>query len=395
MFAIVAPEIDRVLQQMIKEYGTSLLDDPRRCEALLLDLAADNQKQIFLLITSLKYGVPSALQLAGPSEIRSPEFRSMMILGLSDDRGLSEAASSWAIRCWANALGISDWPVTQKESAPKKRTAARKKAAARLDVAADRRRRITIAVYKGWKPSAATFDRVLRWLLVCYVLGATVAACVWAFVSPSAWTQIFEILPGPYGDSWLTSVVWSPYWPVWVGMALSGAAMEEIIAVWVTRRRLYSSLNGIDFREYPTLDTHSWAWEPRFRLWLCNETGRIHKCGDPPVAYDGALHRVTAIAHAEGSGDELTQVHGSEFRGSGVTCVTLSFLIAFWCVIWLMIALSTGYFGSWRGHVFHLVMTTLLILLLVIALSAQRRWIRLITLVGTPIFLAWWFTYWP
>ena len=42
------------LRELIIEYGRSLCDDPRRCEALLKDYCGQYKREIFVLINALK-----------------------------------------------------------------------------------------------------------------------------------------------------------------------------------------------------------------------------------------------------------------------------------------------------------------------------------------------------
>ena len=63
------------LGELIVEYGRSLCDDPRRCEALLKDYCEQYKREIFVLISALKNrvnedllrvtsGVPETILLA-------------------------------------------------------------------------------------------------------------------------------------------------------------------------------------------------------------------------------------------------------------------------------------------------------------------------------------------
>ena len=49
------------LRELIIEYGRSLCDDPRRCEALLKDYCGQYKREIFVLVSALKNRVAEDL----------------------------------------------------------------------------------------------------------------------------------------------------------------------------------------------------------------------------------------------------------------------------------------------------------------------------------------------
>lgn len=49
------------LRELIVEYGRSLCDDPRRCEALLKDYCGQHKREIFVLVNALKNRVAEDL----------------------------------------------------------------------------------------------------------------------------------------------------------------------------------------------------------------------------------------------------------------------------------------------------------------------------------------------
>ncbi|MDS4021533.1 MAG: formylglycine-generating enzyme family protein [Candidatus Competibacter sp.] len=93
------------LRELIVQYGRSLCDDPRRCEALLKDYCGQYKREIFVLVSALKNrvaedlinvsaGVPLALVVG------------RLIQRLEDELGLAENAARWAVESWALALGV-------------------------------------------------------------------------------------------------------------------------------------------------------------------------------------------------------------------------------------------------------------------------------------------------
>lgn len=60
------------LTQLIADHGTSLCEDPRRCEALLRDLCGEHHREIYVLIAALDEGVAAELiasQSGVPAEV--------------------------------------------------------------------------------------------------------------------------------------------------------------------------------------------------------------------------------------------------------------------------------------------------------------------------------------
>ena len=93
------------LHELIVEYGRSLCDDPRRCEALLKDYCGTHKREIFVLVSALKHRV--AADLLQPSA----GVPQVLLLGrltqrLEAETGLAEAAARWAVDSWALALGL-------------------------------------------------------------------------------------------------------------------------------------------------------------------------------------------------------------------------------------------------------------------------------------------------
>ncbi len=48
---------ERCYGEILTKYGTSVCDDPRRCEGLLWDLCGDYRKEVKLLVLVLREGV--------------------------------------------------------------------------------------------------------------------------------------------------------------------------------------------------------------------------------------------------------------------------------------------------------------------------------------------------
>ena len=61
-------EVRQKLCELIHQYGRSLCDDPRRCEALLKDYCGKHKREIFALVSALKNRIAEDL-LKAPKDV--------------------------------------------------------------------------------------------------------------------------------------------------------------------------------------------------------------------------------------------------------------------------------------------------------------------------------------
>ena len=95
------------LKEIMTRYDASILDDPRRCEALLRDFLSSNKKEMNLLIISLKAGIVNDLKTSAINE--SPwMFLPRLAKKLETDFGIGHSGAIYAVETWASALGIID-----------------------------------------------------------------------------------------------------------------------------------------------------------------------------------------------------------------------------------------------------------------------------------------------
>jgi formylglycine-generating enzyme required for sulfatase activity len=100
------------LHFILLQYGRSVCQDAKRCEALIRDLCPEHELERNLLITALKAGVPQALldssaQVAIELTIKSHAQRLHLQLGISEQFAL------WSVESWALSLNMLTQPITQ------------------------------------------------------------------------------------------------------------------------------------------------------------------------------------------------------------------------------------------------------------------------------------------
>jgi hypothetical protein len=91
------------LHELIIEYGRSLCDDPRRCEAFSRDYCGQYKREIFLLVSALQQGI--AKELIASNNIPIELTLGRLIKRMQEDSGFTEEAARYAVEGWARALG--------------------------------------------------------------------------------------------------------------------------------------------------------------------------------------------------------------------------------------------------------------------------------------------------
>ena len=98
------------LRELIIQYGHSLCDDPRRCEALLKDYCGHYKREIFVLVNALKNRVAEEL-INSSAGVPSTLLWGRLTQRLEDELAMSKAAAHWAVESWALALGVIVQPL--------------------------------------------------------------------------------------------------------------------------------------------------------------------------------------------------------------------------------------------------------------------------------------------
>jgi hypothetical protein len=105
------------LRKLIIEYGRSLCDDPRRCEALLKDYCGQYKREIFVLVGALRNRVADDL-LKASSGVPQSILLARLNKQLEEELAMTPEAAHWAVESWALALGVIAQPLPVAKPAP-------------------------------------------------------------------------------------------------------------------------------------------------------------------------------------------------------------------------------------------------------------------------------------
>ncbi len=103
------------LRTLVLEYGPAIMEDTRRCRALLLDYCSEYPREVNVLVKAQEEGIPaslraltthSAMTLTIPPALRLAQLTRQ----LADMWMLEETAAQWAVESWALALNVIQTP---------------------------------------------------------------------------------------------------------------------------------------------------------------------------------------------------------------------------------------------------------------------------------------------
>jgi hypothetical protein len=97
--------VPEALRDLIGRHGRALLDDPRRCEALLRDHCPDARREIAVLVSALREGVPQRLLGLPPASL-SEATVSGYAARLTEELAMAEEAARWSVMTWAGAFRL-------------------------------------------------------------------------------------------------------------------------------------------------------------------------------------------------------------------------------------------------------------------------------------------------
>ncbi|MCP4347692.1 MAG: DUF1566 domain-containing protein [Desulfobacterales bacterium] len=99
---ILNPTPRQKLQYIITQYGSTVYDEPKRCEALLRDLCPEYKREINVLIIALKGKVAVDL-MTTPNTISK---KIQLAKRLYDNFGIKKEFAQWSVDSWALALSV-------------------------------------------------------------------------------------------------------------------------------------------------------------------------------------------------------------------------------------------------------------------------------------------------
>ncbi len=94
------------LKYLIGQYGLSLAEDPKRCEALLRDFCGQYRKEINVLVSAIKEAIPADLN-SSQHRVPSDLLLAQLTKRLEDRLAIDRAAARWGVESWAIALGLT------------------------------------------------------------------------------------------------------------------------------------------------------------------------------------------------------------------------------------------------------------------------------------------------
>jgi hypothetical protein len=97
--------IKKVLASIVDRYGEEILQDTRRVNALLMDLATESDKERKLIVMSLREGILSQLYTAKENSM-SEVVMSRCVKQLVSDRWITENAARYAVEIIASVIGV-------------------------------------------------------------------------------------------------------------------------------------------------------------------------------------------------------------------------------------------------------------------------------------------------
>jgi hypothetical protein len=93
------------LQEILLQYGRTLIEDADRTEGYLRDFCGEARAEIAVLLAALREGVPEDLSRLPDDQPRQLQAASMA-RRLVDHQAMDQNAARWAVDAWAFALGI-------------------------------------------------------------------------------------------------------------------------------------------------------------------------------------------------------------------------------------------------------------------------------------------------
>lgn len=107
-----------ILRTLLAEQGRALLDAPERCSALLQERCGTHKREIHLLGSALRAGIPHALQTE-VADATDTVQTAVLVQRLHDELGMDPDLAAWTVAAWALALEVlADAPVVPSPASP-------------------------------------------------------------------------------------------------------------------------------------------------------------------------------------------------------------------------------------------------------------------------------------
>ena len=104
---------------LVAKFGRSIIDDHKRCEALLSDVYGDQYElELFVLLAALKERIPSEL-VSGSGGVSKEVLFGKLATRLAVKKGFKEDLARWGVESWGIALGVlSESPKGSERKGP-------------------------------------------------------------------------------------------------------------------------------------------------------------------------------------------------------------------------------------------------------------------------------------
>jgi formylglycine-generating enzyme required for sulfatase activity len=106
------------LKILLNQFGRSICNDSKRCEAILRDLCPEHKRETNLLVAALKEQVVTDL-LTIPAVLPINLQIHQLAKRLHDNLGIAEHFALWTVESWALALGLIETPQVIQSKANK------------------------------------------------------------------------------------------------------------------------------------------------------------------------------------------------------------------------------------------------------------------------------------
>ena len=113
----MAEAVEAALDHIIAEYGLEVCEDARRVEALLRDLSGEHRREISILGSAVREGIPAQLR-SWDGSVPGIILVNQLARVLEDNVGLGSEAARWGVVTWAAALGVAIGPEASRAEAP-------------------------------------------------------------------------------------------------------------------------------------------------------------------------------------------------------------------------------------------------------------------------------------